>query len=348
MTAKPQVAPLPGDHYRSRKKGFRLALTHLVAGACVALVGCMPAGTTPVPPHLNTTISSDGKVVAVMSYVDNFGKKRVRYKRLEPEGPWQELAIPMHVNSIRFGLKGHELMLTRRVDPAKDSWGELFKVDLDDPQQAPQKIYEAYGVQKPVEVTPGEIMVHSCATTKDNNCHSTLGWQWDLVRNGKLVHRWPYGKEYGNMNYGWPNVVPGQGAFWFKIRGYYKPGEPFPDFWSLAFPGKTGPKYTEPLGEDSEALYCDYQMERCIREYRRNSRNKELRGYDREVMWRGQVCELQGVDGDRGDQSFTPNGLASVMSLFKLGDEWHHVVVFKFAPNQCKPTLIRHIQLEEK
>jgi hypothetical protein len=318
---------------------------------------------TPVPPHLNTTISSDGKVVAVMSYVDKCGKKRVRYKHLDPEGAWQELSIPMGVDSIRFGFHAHELMFTRRVRPGDgtwlgnlnkvDSWGALYKVDLDHPEQEPQTIYEAYGLILPVEVTPGVIMVQDCVPTTAKQCHGQLGWQWNLIKDGKLIHRWPYGGpdgNRGNMNFGWPNVVPGQGAFWFKVRGYYKEGEPFPDFWRLAFPGKTAPIFTETLSEDSDDLTCDYQAERCLRTFhrdRRDERHAVYFEYDHETLWRREKCQIEGVAGFTYDKSLSPDGLFSVLSLVIANERKPHVVVIRFSAHQCKPTRIQHFQLEE-
>lgn len=316
---------------------------------------------TPVPSQLNTTISSDGKMIAVLSYVDNCGKKRLRYKNVDPEGPWQEMPIGTGVDSIRFGLKGHELMVTRRVREGAgtwlgkvnqvDSWGELYKVNLDHPDQKPQTLYEAYGVIHPVEVTPGVIMVQNCVTTPDKRCHSTLGWQWDLVKDGKRIHRWPYGGpdgNRGNLNFGWPNVVPGQGAFWFKVRGYYKEGEPYPDFWSVAFPGKRAPKFSQPLEEDTEDLECNYELERCIRDFSLRRSGLGTSGFDREILWKGRRCALEGVRGDSYEKSLTPDGLASVMSLFNMGDKYEHVVFLKFSLQQCEPTSVQHIYLEEK
>lgn len=316
-----------------------------------------------IPPHIYPTISSDGKMIAVLSHADPYhAAMRLRYKRVDPPGPWQELPISTHVDSIRFGLKGYELLLTRRSRPQVDSWSELYKIDLADPNKATQTIFEAYGLKYPTEVTPGEIFLMDCATTPDNRCHSRLGAQWKLIRNGKLIREWPYGTQYGNMNYGWPNLVPGQGAFWLKIGGYYREGDTFPSFWAFAFPSRaSAPQMNMPLDVGTTRVSCDHKVERCMRVHLQNSYAMNKTGdpitsdrgkftYIAGAVYRNENCLVRDVAGFIWDQSITPDGRAAVVSLEPEGIPGgaQHVVAIKFQPGQCLPTSIQHNYFEEK
>jgi hypothetical protein len=333
----------------SKHLNFVFALALFVG---LALVGCKAETETEAeifarncsnvttPSHLYSTISADGKVVAALSYVDYCGKMLVRYKYLDDEKPWQVLPVPRNVDSISFGLKGHELMLTRRTDLWGQSWSELLKWDLDHPDLGPQVLYEAYGLINPAEIAPGEIMVQNCVPTEKKKCHSRLGWQYDIIKNGKLLYRWDWGGPYGNrgnMNFWRADLVmPGQGVLWFKVRGYAKVGEPYPDFWHLTFPGKTAPKFPYPLDEETEYLFCSHRAERCFIEFIENRKNTKGKPfiYNRKVLWKGELCELEGVKGGRSDHTVTANGLFSVMSLDATKDNPRHLVIFKFSPHQ--------------
>lgn len=316
-----------------------------------------------IPPHIYPAISSDGKMIAVLSHADPYHvAMRLRYKRIDPPGPWQELSIPTHVDSIRFGLKGYELLLTRRSRPQVDSWSELYKIDLADPNKAPQTIYEAYGLKYPTEVTPGEIFAMNCATTSDNQCHNRLGAQWNLIRNGKLIREWTYGAQYGNMNYGWPNVVPGQGAFWLKIGGYYKEGDTFPSFWAFAFPGSaSAPQMNMPLDVGTVDLDCDYKMDRCLRVHLQNAYAMDKVGhpttsdrgtftYIAGVVYRNENCLVQDIAGFIWDKSITPDGRAAVVAVGPRGSTQNspHVAVIKFEAGQCLPKSVQHFYFEEQ
>lgn len=315
------------------------------------------------PPHIYPTISGDGKMIAVLSHTDAYHVgMRLRYKIIDPPGPWQEVPIPTNVNSIRFGLKGYELLVTRRSRPQVDSWGELYKIDLADPTKPPQTLYEAYGVQNPTEVTPGEIFLTNCVTTPDKQCHGRIGWQWNLIKNGRLVKQWPYGAQYGNMNYGWPNVVPGQGAFWLKAGGTYKEGDTFPSYWSFAFPGsKSAPQMTMPLDVGTVDLDCDYKMERCVRTHLQNAYTMNKTGdpltTDRGtftwiagVVYRNENCLVHDVAGFIWKQSIAPDGRAAVVAVGPRVSTKNapHVAVIKFQPGQCLPTSTQHFYFEEQ
>jgi hypothetical protein len=320
-----------------------------------------------VPADLQTTISSDGKMIAVLSYVDNCGKKRLRYKNVDPEGPWQELPIGTGVDSIRFGLKGHELMVTRNVREGAgtwlgnevnkvDSWSELYKVDLDHPQKSAKTMLEGYGLALPIEIIPGEYMVMNCIPNQNKQCHRLLGYEWNLIKDGKLVHKWTHGrpdaegKEYrGALNYGWPNVMLGQGLYWLKAD-FYRKQAPFTNFWTLTLLDKNTPAFNKNVEDETTNIDCDYRMERCVRTFSLPlDETNHPQGFNREVLWRDQRCDLDGVIGTGNTGlSLTPNGLAAVTPLHKTHEAWHHVVVFKFAAQQCKPTSIQHIYLEGK
>lgn len=306
----------------------------------LGLIGCKPTNYPPNErPTLYTTISSDGQMVAALDRIGT-DKPRLRVMRLEPEGPWQDMPVPPYTTSIRFGLKGHELLLTNHIGENEKS--DLSKWDMDAPDKGPQRIYRADGLVFPIEVSAGQYLVRACPLTPENKCHPWFN-VWHLVAQDKLIHAYT---EERRLNYSWPNVVQGQGFFWMRVREEQEKNE-LPAIRSVAFPSKTAPTFNiEKLMKNSSNLVCDYKTERCLRNFIRDRLNPtgyEPYVYDVEVLYRAKSCQPLGLNGYYDKESLTPDGNAAVMSLAPGYDQPRHVVVMQFKPGQCEPTSTQHI-----
>ena len=81
-------------------------------------------------PQIYATISADGKVIAALSNPYT-SKARLRIMYLDKPNQWQDLKIPAKTSSARFGLQGHELLVTHNTDEGAQA--VLSKIDLGQP-----------------------------------------------------------------------------------------------------------------------------------------------------------------------------------------------------------------------
>ncbi len=145
----------------SMKRLPKISVATGLALLVLFMTGCgkpdYPSGQRP---RLETTISDDGRMVATLVNAGT-DQQRLRIKRLQPDGAWEDVKAPPYTQSIRFGLAGHELLLTHYVPELKQ--GRLVKIDLGKlPEIQSQTVFQDDYVAIPLEVSPGQFMVRTC------------------------------------------------------------------------------------------------------------------------------------------------------------------------------------------
>lgn len=291
---------------------------------------------------LQTTISSDGQVIAVMQnpYTD---KLRVRFKRLDQPHEWEDLPVPAYTTGIHFGLTGHQLLLTYRK-AAEGTASDLVKWDLDAYQKSkakPVHIYSSTGMDFPIEVVPNEYLVRTCPPTVEDKCHRYFSF-WHLIYPDGRVHKYTNERR---TNYGTPNIVLNQGFFWRDWTP--NDAEVHPSIRSIAFPNKTKPQFdTSQMDMQTQNIVCDYTSTRCLRSYITNPPPKyESYIFGLEVFLGKVRCPIPEVNGWSDGESLTPSGNAAVMAFSSSGYySPRDIVVLRFKPQQCEPVSVDHIK----
>ncbi|WP_296443568.1 hypothetical protein [Rhodoferax sp. UBA5149] len=325
----------------SCQRGIGILLVVLVG----LLSACNPNYRGHDKPILHTTISADGKMVATLLNAGT-DKQLLRVRNLGTDTTWRTVQGPPLTHSIRFGLQGHELLLTHRKPdlPAKDY---LSKLDLDNPERGLQKIYESEdGLAFPVEVTPGQVMVRTRHADQTGKRFYLSGYYWILVGQDQQLRK--VGPD-PVLPYAAPNIV-GSGFFWTEDQMGEKK-EAHPLVLSYPLPGGVAPIFSrERLEKNTHDVLCDRMAKRCLRWFISNL-NQIPHGsyiYDVDVLFGATSCKLPGLSGRPAGVSLTPDGNAAVMSLAAGPDKPRHVVVMHFNPQQCEAISLQHINFEEK
>lgn len=301
-------------------------------------------------PTLYNTISSDGKLVATLERIGT-AAPRLRIKWLDKDEPWQELPAPKFTNSIRFGLKGYELLMTHDL-PDNLSMAQLTRWDVSDLNKESQTIYQAPYLAFPVEVKPGEILVRTCEPKGDggqDRCQRGPGSYWILVKPGhEPIRVTPKGVL---LVFDQPNVTD-KGFFWV----YRKPADPdpnpkYPELLAYSLPRGEAPRFDVTRVGANESVQCDRAVQRCLRIFVKGMHTIDSPHYRKfiyapEILYGAQSCKIEGLSGYFDERSVTPDGLTAVMALAPTADQPRHVVVMRFKPGQCEPTSIQHIPFE--
>ncbi|MFM2276235.1 MAG: hypothetical protein RL211_2107 [Pseudomonadota bacterium] len=254
------------NHLRNVFEGFRLTrLTYLVLVALtipVALLSaCNPYGGA--KPILHTTISADGKMVATLVHAGT-DQQLLRVRNLDTDTSWRTIQAPPFTRTIRFGLQGHELLLTHQ-QPEPSAVNYLSRLDLARSDQGLQKIYESEnGLAFPVEVQLGQVMVrtHKPADFKTGKVSLSDSY-WVLIGPGKQIQK--VGPE-SILPYDAPNIV-NTGFFWTEEQ-VGKQKEAHPLVLSFPFPGGVAPAISrERLDKNTWTVDCDRSMQRCLRTF---------------------------------------------------------------------------------
>lgn len=304
------------------------------------------------------TISADGKLLAVLENTGTAQAKLLTRRLDQDTRSWQELPLPVFTSSVRFSLKGQALLLTHDL-PENDDMRQLTRWDLADLQKNSEVIYQGPFLAFPIEARPGEYLVRSCQPknypkSDVNSCRqrSAFGTYWMLVRDEKTppVRLTPDGAE---PTFSQPSVTP-QGFFWVtqNIRGegeFSKEKLGSPGLLSFSLPNGKAPTLSEEVVKRSTKITCDRSMVRCIREYNAGTDRKTLEFVFRlEVVLGTQRCPLDGLIGNAGITSFTPDGDAAVVPLPPTDTLPRRVAVIHFAPERCEPLSIQQFNIEEK
>lgn len=310
-------------------------------------------------PKLTATISSDGKLVAAL---DRIGTEspRLRIKWVDKDEPWQELPAPKYTSDIRFALEGYDLLVTH-VLPDNFDVSQLTRWDVSNLSKESRLIHQATRLAFPIEVRPGEYLVRSCSPAgvdvnhRDKNTCQTerLGSYWMLLSpNKQPVRVTP--KEIV-PTYSQPNVTD-KGFFWTSnyvvgVGPYGQDARPktYPMLLAFPFPGGEAPRFeVENLSPESDVV-CDRRLKRCLRKFLAGTDPKtRLFIYDHEVMYRGETCQPNGLQGYSDLVAITPDGRTAIIPLAIRNSEQRHLVVLKFKDGQCGPSSIQHFYFEEK
>jgi hypothetical protein len=211
-------------------------------------------------------------------------KQLLRVFNLKTTSNWETLKTPSFTQTIRFGLQGHELLLTHRKPdlPAKDY---LSKFDLDKPEKGFQKIYESEeGLAFPVEVRPGQIMVRTHRPSTQSDGRPLLAdHYWILLGPGEQVQK--VGPQ-SVMPYSAPNIV-GQGFYWTEAQ-IGKNKEAHPQILNFPLPNGVAPDIPrERLEKNTFNFHCDRSGKRCLRNFISNLYQKPATTfvYDVDVLF---------------------------------------------------------------
>lgn len=325
-------------------------LTCLLAGfAALLLSACSPNQRGADKALLQTSISADGQMIATLAHTGT-DQQVLRVRSLSADAKWQTIPAPPETQSIRFGLLGHELLLTHRK-PDLPSRDYLSKQDVDKQEKGLERIYETEdGLAFPVEVKPGQVMVRTRRPSVLSVGRGAMtGHHWILVGPGQAVQ--DVGPETV-LPFDAPNIV-GSGFFWTEEQ--LDPAkEPHPLILSFPLPGGVAPKFArEQLGKNTFTVDCDQAGKRCLRTYIANLNQKTDAPYisyiyDVDVLFGAKRCKLPGLSGSVGRVSLTPDGNAAVMSFASEHDKPRHAVVLKFDPQQCEAVSVLHLDFEPK
>lgn len=323
--------------------GHRVTLTLvllMVLTLIVGAVGCeKPRYPTAERPFLQTTISSDGQMVAAL---DRIGTEtpRLRVIKLDDGSNWKELPVPPYTTSISFGLKGYELLLTHHV--GDHDVANLLKWDLAEPSKPMEKIYRSSGLVFPMEISLGEYLVRECRQEIDypEVCKKIGGNQWVVVTSERILGT--FSKPIGIGSYSQPNVIDGKGLFWKSLKGGQKGGyqneeSEAPPFLVVPFIGEEFPDLNklEVEGSETTNLRCDFYAERCLRSFVSHKDRDRLFVYDLDVLYKGLRCHVEGLQGYSDGVSLAPYGNAAVMSLAPRYDHVRNVIVMHFESGRC-------------
>jgi hypothetical protein len=308
------------------------------------VTGCGKPDYPPNPkPTLHTTISADGQMVATLLNAGT-DKQRLRVMRLDRDGGWQEISAPPLTQTIRFGLQGHQLLLTHHVQEQKQD--RLVTLNLDESNSAPLTIYQADQLGFPQHISPKEYLVRQCSRARAEKgnleCKNIFEYRWVMVANGKQILQ--LGDREIPARYSLPTIV-NRGVIWISEQ-IGVDDDPHPKIFAAALPDGQVPVFPrERLEKNTASIACDQAAQRCLRRFVSNLGQKGGVPflYDVDVMFSEKRCKLIGVAGSSDGVSVTPDGLAGVMSLAAQYDKPRAVVVFRFAANSCEPISIRHI-----
>lgn len=309
---------------------------------------------------LTVTLSSDGQLLAVLDR-DSKSERRLRIKWLNKDEPWQTLPLPMHTTNIHFALQGYDLLLSHDL-PDNIEVGQITRWNVADLAQPSQTIGQGPFYAFPIEVKPGSYLVRACEPIESKNpnlpnrnrCQSSgLGSYWVLLAPGaEPVRVTPTTIQ---PVYPQPNITD-QGFFWTSDhvvgRGpYSRENQPttHPMLLTFPLPGGQAPQVAvEHLSPESD-LVCDRTVERCLRQYRRGT-HPTTRDfiYDTEVLYRGQRCPIEGVQGFADYAVITPDGHAAAIPIAPAFEQPRRVVIVKFQDGQCAPTSTQTLTFEEK
>ena len=293
-------------------------------------------------PELVTTISSDGRMVAAMELKLRTSYRVLHVRLVDTDTRWRSIVLPPYTNSIRFGLRGHELLLAHN-DPDNLENGFLSKLDLDYPERGVQRLHEAQGLAFPVEVAPDQFLVRGEERPVPKMGTSYI---WLVLGPGERFRR--VARDF-RIPYGAPEIV-GDGFFWVDPLGVDKT-DVHPRVAAYPLPGGTAPYFPrEKLEISTWQVSCDRQGMRCLRNYQSNYGKPGgfIHIYDVEVMLGTERCAVPGVAGFGEDVTITPDGNAAVMSLAPSHKEQRHVAVMRFKPGQCAALSVQHFYLNER
>ncbi len=316
---------------------------------CLVMSACEKPDYPPKErPTLKVTISSDGRLIAVLDR-GGMGRPRLRIKWLDRNEPWRELPAPMYTNSIHFGLDGYGLLMTHRIENDM-SMAQLVRWDLNDINKEVQLIYRGPRLVFPIEVRPGQILVRSCqqeVMSGASRCDRGVGVVWLLLEsNGRVVPVTPPGAP---VVYSQPNVTDG-GFFWLSDfdSARMKVVDKELILLSYPFPGGEAPKFDVKGLSLDPYIRCDYEIGRCLWRYEAG-KHPETGNFifDTKIIYRGVACQPEGLQGYTDGHSVTPDGRFGVIALADRYDLPRHVVFMKFQAGHCEPVSIQHLHFEE-
>ena len=341
LNVRHHLSAAHGRGNRSRRGCLLLAMAAVV----FLTAGCeKPDYPSKVTPSLYPTISSDGKMVVT---IDDKGKNHPRltiYRLGDGTVQAETVNAPPWTYGIRFGLQGHDLLVTHFVG---DRWvSDLLKWNLDKLLEPPEQIFRALRVEFPLEISPGIYLVKTSKPSEKDPGTSDIysGYRRLISRKEILKSEIMSPTFYPSRTSAWPNYVEGKGFFWMYGD---KPKEP-PFFPKIAYPDGDGPDlaYLESVYEkNTTSIKCDYHGKRCLRQF---IAGKQADGasydYDLEVLYGRQRCPLDMPELAGGwidNYELTPDGNTAVVTLSDNAEAPLRGIVIRFKEGQSAPVSVQ-------
>lgn len=336
-TCKPNA-----QHYRPINF-TRTSMAFFLFTALFLLSACNP---TPIDHQVNgslaieSTISADGEMIAVLDRPPPRGIPRLRTKRLLPhETEWKNIAISSYITNIRFGLNGKNLLLTEVLGDSQQAI--LASWDLEKPEKNPTLLHEGYRLAFPIEFKPDHYLVRSCNNERsDWPCtDSTFNSQWEWVHNRKSLKVFDRKTFPNPLLFSQPTIARDDGFFWFDSHKT-------PHFIAMGFNGETMDSPKLPLDESTTNIKCDQQVQRCLQLFQKSTAPNGNIIYAFTIHENGMTCKLQNVEGFSDGYSLSPDGKSAVISIAERADMHRDVVVLRFKKGACPPTSIQKYSFE--
>ena len=326
-------------------RGKRLGLFWITLTMLFFATGCeKPDYRSQVTPSVYPTISSDGKMVVI---IDNQGENHPRltiYRLDNGTVKAETVNAPPWTYGIRFGLQGHNLLVTHFITDRHVS--DLLKWNLDKLLEPPEHIFRALRVEYPLEISPGIYLIKANKPSeKDPGTSDIYSGYRSLISRKEIIKpelRFPPGTRPSRTS-AWPNYVEGKGFFWMYGD---KPKEP-PFFPKIAYPDGDGPDLTyleSVFDENTTKIRCDYHARRCLRKFIAGKDRNGKYDYDLEVLYDKQRCPIDAPElvGDWPDiYELTPDGNAAVVTVADKSTSPLRGVVMRFEEGQCSPVSVR-------
>lgn len=317
---------------------WRITMFSAYALIVFSLAGCTNSGSDSRSKAIEVSISSDGKRIAVLN---NSGEKdsRVQVLYLDRSNTWSELPTPPRTTSIRFGLLGHQLLLTHLDQEA--FFSELSVIDLGvmSADSIPRKIlFRGDVLAYPIEVEEGRILVRHCKFTR-------VVCPWNLIRDGKLEREVVSSDRVQySLQYRQPVVVRGKGFYWLTYKQENTP-EFGPDVLAFSFDeGSVFQPKVPAIDHRLDSVACDYSGARCLHAFTEET-SSVLFLYNTKVLFKRETCSIDGIAGWSDGASLSPDGRFGVKSLAAGFDKPRRVVYLEFDPAKCQPSVVKHIPL---
>jgi hypothetical protein len=313
----------------------------VLIGFAALLTACKPNYPPNAKPILHTTISADGHMVATLLNAGT-DQQLLRVRNLRTDAAWRTVQAPRFTQSIQFGVRGHELLISYFKPDLKIN--ALGRLNLDLPDSAVKVIYEGVDMAFPVEVSPGRVIVrthHPPASGREEA--NMFSYYWLLLEDGKEPVRVGPEQMLGTAA---PSIVGTGFFFWLNYLADNTAQEKNAHIKAYPLPGGQAPQIDGgQFDESTTSLVCDHSGQRCLRQYISNKAQKLAAPYiyDLDAFLGSVRCKLPYMAGWQDYISITPDGSAAVLSLATAYDKPRHVVVMHFNLHQCESTSVEHL-----
>lgn len=319
---------------------FKPLWANLIAYSRVSMLLILTScGNAKTEQHfLDTSISADGKTIAILSDAGMVSSKVKVINTLNKQ--WIDINAPARTTSIRFGINPDDIYLTYRL-ASDSSDSELLNINLSTSEFNRTTVYKGYGLIYPIELEDKQILIRACNPDGSLNCSRGAGVHWLLVKNNIPTTIY---KSNIALNYAQPNYIRGKGFYW---NIYKTDPTDIHESVGFAIDGTEIKSESLPLDDVAEGAFaCDYKNARCLKPFVKDEKN--TRGsftFGINGTLEKDNCRINEVFGYIDRISITPDGKHSSVSLAQ--DAWskRRIVYMNFDEKKCEPVVIDYFNV---